>query len=134
MSVRNNVNLIGRLTKDVEVKKTSTGKSVASISLAVDSGRKDNSGNNITNFFNLVVWDKNADNMALYAHKGNLIAVEGELSSRTYSQDGKNRTVTEVIVHEWLNLSPKQGSTSVATPSQEEDLLETYNYMSEPDF
>lgn len=141
MSVRNSVKLIGRLTKDVEIRKTQTGKSVASFTLAVDSGKKGAEGKNITNFFSVVAWDKSADNLSLYAHKGNMLAVEGELSSRSYSQDGATRYVTEVIVREWVNLSPRNASPTVTeevvhqtATSNEENFMDAYPFEQEEDF
>ena len=141
MSVRNSVKLIGRLTKVIEIRKTQTGKSVASFSFAVDSGKKDQEGKNITNFFTVTAWDKAADNLALYAHKGNMLAIEGELSTRSYAQDGVNKYVTEVIVREWLNLSPRtsnqvaaEETVNTASTSNEENFLDTYQFSQEEDF
>jgi single-strand DNA-binding protein len=76
----NKVIMIGRLTKDPEVKKTSSGKSVASFSLAVS----DRYNRDKTDFINCVAWEKTADYLGNYVKKGNLIAVEGRISTRNY--------------------------------------------------
>lgn len=86
--------LIGRIVKDPEVKKTSTGKSVASFSLAVN----DRYNRDKTDFINCVAWEKTADYLGNYIKKGNLIAVEGRISTRNYDgSDGKKVYITEVV-------------------------------------
>jgi single-strand DNA-binding protein len=90
----NRVVLLGRLTKDPEVKKTSSGKSVASFSLAVS----DRYNRDKTDFINCVAWEKTADYLGNYVKKGNLIAVEGRISTRNYDgSDGKKVYITEVV-------------------------------------
>lgn len=89
----NNVSLIGRLTKDVEVRLTKSGQSVAGFSLAV------NESNGETSFFDCTAWNKSADILAKYTAKGSQIGVEGRLhQSRFRDRDGNNRSKVEVIV------------------------------------
>ena len=109
----NSVTIIGRLTKEVEIRKTSTGKSVASFCLAVDNGKDKQGNDRPADFIDCQVWEKSAENMAIYTHKGNLVAVSGELKTRTYDrQDGSKAKVTEVSVQEWRNLSPKTANSN----------------------
>lgn len=90
----NKVILMGRLTKEPELKHTQSGKSVTSFSLAVD--RTFNKSE--TDFFDIVAWNKTAEFVANYLHKGSLIAVEGSLQRREYTDShGQNRFVIEVI-------------------------------------
>ena len=90
----NRVVLVGRTTKDPEVKKTSSGKSVASFTLAVN----DRYNRDKTDFINCVAWEKTADYLGNYIKKGNLIAVEGRISTRNYDgSDGKKVYITEVV-------------------------------------
>jgi len=90
----NSVILIGRLTKDPEIKKTSSGKSVASFTLAVNQ----RFNRDKTDFINCVAWEKTADYLGNYVKKGNLIAVEGRISTRNYDgSDGKKAYITEVV-------------------------------------
>lgn len=90
----NSVILIGRLTKDPEIKKTSSGKSVASFTLAVNQ----RFNRDKTDFINCVAWEKTADYLGNYVKKGNLIAVEGRISTRNYdAPDGKKVYITEVV-------------------------------------
>jgi single-strand DNA-binding protein len=90
----NRVILIGRLTRDPELRYTPTGTAVASFTVAVDRKFKREE----TDFIPVVVWSKLAEHCANYLGKGRLVAVEGRLQVRTYeAQDGQKRWVTEVI-------------------------------------
>lgn len=89
----NRVILSGRLTKDIDVRFTQTGKCVANFSLAVN--KKDN-----VNFFNIVVWDKLAEICGNNLGKGSKVLIEGELSTRSYEDSsGTKKTVTEVVAY-----------------------------------
>lgn len=120
----NNVVLTGRLTKDIEVRTTPQGKSVAMFSIAVDDGYGDNKK---TYFHNVVVWGKTAENMAQYTHKGSKVAVSGKLASRSYTtDDGKKHYVTEVIADQYGGiefLDPRKNSSAgVGNEIQEEEI------------
>lgn len=96
MSV-NNVVLIGRLTRDPEVRTTQTGKQVANFSIAVQRRFKGNDGVDV-DFFNVSTWGNSADFVANYLSKGRLVAVEGRLQSRKYTtQEGAQREVVEIV-------------------------------------
>ena len=87
----NTVSLIGRLTKDIDLRYTDNGKAVGSFGLAVD-GYKDH-----TNFFEVQVWGKQAENAAKYIGKGRLVGVTGELKQDRWEKDGNKRS--RVIVN-----------------------------------
>ena len=90
--------LLGRLTKAPEIKYTQSGKAVASFTLAVDR-RKSASGDSQADFISCVAWDKVAETIGNYCSKGQQIAVEGRIQSRSYeAKDGSKRYVTEVVV------------------------------------
>lgn len=92
----NRVVLIGRLTRDVELKFLPNGTPVANFTLAVDRPfAKD--GEREADFIPIVVWRKQAENCANYIGKGSLVAVDGRMQVRSYEQDGKRRYVTEVV-------------------------------------
>ena len=94
----NKVILMGRLTRDPDVRATQGGKSVAQMTLAVDR-RRGADGQQEADFLALVAWEKLADIAGQYLHKGSKILVEGRLQSRSYeAQDGSKRYVTEVIL------------------------------------
>ena len=105
----NNVVLIGRITKDIELRKTESGKYNCSFTLAVTRD-KDN-----TDFINCQVWNMIAENMSKYCSKGDLIAVKGRIQSRSYdAQDGTKRYITEVIADKvtFLSMKPKEETKS----------------------
>ena len=94
----NRVILIGRLTRDPELKYTPNGTAVASFTLAVDRSRTNAQGEREADFIPIVVWQKQAENCANYLGKGSLAAVDGRMQVRTYDgKDGARRWVTEVI-------------------------------------
>ncbi len=94
----NRVVLIGRLTRDPELKYTPSGKAVANFTIAVDRNMAPNAqGERETDFIPCVTWEKQAEFAANYLGKGRLVAVEGRIQVRKYqTQDGQNRTFTEV--------------------------------------
>ena len=94
----NNINLIGRICRDVELRKTSSGVSVCGFPLAVDRQYKKD-GEPTADFFNCVAWQKTADFIEKYMKKGLRIGVTGRLQTRNYEkEDGQKVWVTEVIV------------------------------------
>lgn len=109
----NRVVLIGRLTRDPEIKYTQAGVAVANFSLAVDRKFKNSSGDKETDFINIVVWRELAENCAKYLSKGKLAAVDGRLQIRPYeTNDGQKRTAAEVVAEDVQFLSPKDGTES----------------------
>lgn len=105
----NRVVLIGRLTKDPELRYTPNGVAVTSFALAVDRNFKSAQGERETDFINIVVWRQLAENCANFLAKGKLAAVDGRLQIRSYEgQDGQKRTMAEVIAENVRFLSPKE--------------------------
>lgn len=97
MSV-NRVVLVGRLTRDPELRTTTTGKQVSDFSIAVDKRIKPNDGSPTADFFRVSAWGQTAEFVANYLTKGRLVAVDGRLQSRKYTdKDGNNREVVEVV-------------------------------------
>ncbi len=90
--------LIGRLTKDPELRTTPTGRNVCQFSVAVSRNFTNANGDREADFINCVVWDKQAENLVKYQKKGNQIAVEGRIQTRNYDdKDGKKVYVTEIL-------------------------------------
>ncbi len=83
----NNVNLIGRVTKDIELRKTQSNKSVVKFTLAVDDG-KDKQGNNRTQFINCQAWENLAENIQRYVLKGDMVNINGKLINDNYESNG----------------------------------------------
>lgn len=114
----NRVVLVGRLTRDPELRKTTTGTSVASFSLAVDNRLKDENGNKTTSFIPCVVWKEQAENCVRFIHKGSLVGVEGRLNHRTYdNQEGKKVQVIEVVCDSVQFLEPKKADEETPNTS-----------------
>ncbi len=96
----NTVVLIGRLTRDPELRYTSQGTAVANFGIAVDRGYKSTQSEQQTaDFFNIVCWSRLAEIVAQYMVKGRLVAVQGRLQSRTVERDGQRRTYVEVVAN-----------------------------------
>lgn len=106
-SLKNKVQLIGRLGQDPEIINLASGKKIAKFSLAINENYKDASGQKIENvqWHNLIAWNKTADIIEKFVTKGNEIAIEGKLTSRSYDDnEGNKRYITEVLVNELLML------------------------------
>lgn len=110
----NKVTLIGRLTKDPELKFTpGTGTAVATCTLAVDRRVPNKDGQREADFISIVVWGKIAENLANYMSKGKLIGIAGRIQARTYdAKDGTKRYVTEVVAEEVQFLEKGNGASS----------------------
>lgn len=94
----NKVIMMGRITKDLELKTTTSGVSVLSFSIAVDR-RFSQNGEKVTDFFNVVAWRNSAEFIANYFHKGDAILIEGEMQTRVYEdKNGVQRMAYEIIV------------------------------------
>lgn len=94
----NNVVLVGRLTKDVELRYTPQNQATATFSLAVSRSFKNANGERETDFINCVIWRQQAENMANFTHKGSLIGITGRIQTRNYeNQQGQRVYVTEVV-------------------------------------
>ena len=94
----NRVVLVGRLTRDPELRRTGNGTAVASFTVAVDNRTKDANGNKTTSFIPCTIWNQQAENVVRFVHKGSLVGVEGRLNQRSYqNKEGKNVQVIEVI-------------------------------------
>ncbi len=94
----NRIQLIGRLTRDPELRYVSNGHPMAQFTLAVDRDFKNAAGDRDADFINCVAWRKLAEQVGQYCSRGRLVAVEGRLQTRSYeTQDGARRRVTEVI-------------------------------------
>lgn len=112
----NNIVLIGRLTRDPELRKTQSGASVVSYTIAVNR-RVQTPGQPDADFINCVAWNKTADLMAQYLHKGSLIGVEGRIQTRSYdNQQGQRVYVTEVFTESIQFLDSKNNATNNNQP------------------
>ena len=94
----NKVMLVGRLTRDPEMRTSTSGMQIASFSLAVNRNFRNKEGNVDADFINVVVFGKQAETIGKYVTKGQQLGVEGRIQTRSYdAQDGSKRYITEVI-------------------------------------
>ena len=109
----NKVILMGRLTKDVEMRQTPNGVSLARFSIAVTRRFKNSNGEYDADFINCIAWRKTGEFIARYFQKGSMIAVVGSIQSRSWDgNDGKKQYATEVIVDEaYFTGSKSENST-----------------------
>ena len=110
----NRVVLVGRLTKDPVLRKTANGASIVSFTVAC-TRRFKQEGQPEADFINTVAWNKTADIVAQYTHKGSLVGVEGRIQTRSYDdQSGKRVYVTEVVADSVQFLESKSAAASNA--------------------
>ncbi len=110
----NKVILMGRLTRDPEMRQSQQGTPVVSFSLAVDR-RFAKEGQQQADFISCVAWNRLAEFICKYFHKGSMIAITGRLQSRTYDdKDGKRQYVTEVVVDEAYFTGERADSNSAS--------------------
>lgn len=114
----NAVQIVGRLTKEVEIRRTQSGKAVASYSLAVKRPRSKDE----TDFVNVVTWEKAAEYLAQYGNKGDVVAVNGSLQSRKWEdKNGNKRTEWEVVTDSVELVSSKKDSQTGVNTTQNQN-------------
>lgn len=110
----NKVFLIGRLTRDPELRYTESNVPVASFTLAINRNHTNQDGEREADFINIIAWKKQAENIKNYIKKGSQIAVDGRIQTRSYEKDGQKHYVTEVVVDSIQFLESKQETTKDA--------------------
>lgn len=96
----NVIAIMGRLSRNPELRQTTTGKNVASFTIACSRGRKDANGKDLVDWIPVVAWEHTAEFVCKYFEKGSPIAIDGRLQSRTYKdRDGNNRTAIEIVAN-----------------------------------
>ncbi len=104
-TLRNKVQLIGRMGDNIEVKTLESGSKIGKVSLATNETYKNQQGEKVTEttWHNLVVWGKQAELLEKYTSKGSEIAIEGKITNRSYTdKEGIKRYITEIVVHDFL--------------------------------
>lgn len=110
--------LQGRLARDPELRQTNTGKQVATFTMAVDRGRKDANGKSVADWIPVIAWERAAEFAYKWLTKGQMVAVDGRLQSRTYTaRDGTSRTVLEVVAAGINFCGSKADSTGQPSPA-----------------
>ena len=105
----NSVCLVGRMTKDAELRYTPNNQAVATFSLAVNRNFKSQNGEREADFINCVIWRQQAENLANWAKKGALIGITGRIQTRSYeNQQGQRVYVTEVVAETFQLLESRK--------------------------
>nr|RKC07045.1 Single-stranded DNA-binding protein A [Listeria monocytogenes] len=118
----NRVVLVGRLTKDPDLRYTPAGAAVATFTLAVNRTFTNQQGEREADFINCVVWRKPAENVANFLKKGSLTGVDGRVQTRNYEgNDGKRVYVTEIVAESVQFLEPKQNAVEGSTPNNNQN-------------
>ena len=111
----NRIVLTGRLTRDPELRRTLSDTAVASFTLAVDDGFKDQSGNPTTTFIDVTVFDKQGENVAKFCRKARMVGVDGRIHQRRFERkDGTKGSIIEVIASNVTFLEPKSKDEAAA--------------------
>ena len=116
----NHVVLVGRLTRDAELKSIASGQAVCKFSIAVNRRRKNgDQWEDEPNFFDVVVWGRQGESLHQYLVKGKMVAVDGELRQDRWQQDGQNRSKVEVVANylQLLGGNPSGGSANNGSQS-----------------
>ena len=121
----NRVELIGRITRDPELRYTSSNIATTRFTLAVNRPFQGQNGEQGTDFINIVVWRKQAENVKKYVTKGSLVAVEGRIQTGSYEKDGQRIYTTDVVADSVQFLE---------TRSQSQNRLNTEDSMTPADF
>ena len=141
MADLNHVVLIGRLTRDAELKYTAGGQSVCKFSIAVNRRKKNgDQWEDEANFFDIVVWGRQGESLHPYLVKGKMVGVDGELRQDRWQQDGQNRSKVEIVTN-YLQLlgggsssGDRQNSQNAALANPADDTArETQVYNSSKD-
>ncbi len=121
----NRVTLVGRITKDPELKTSPSGVNFVSFSIAVNRNVQNANGERVADFINCVAFNKQAENLCRFIKKGGLIGVDGKLQSRTYQgNDGTTRYATDVVCDQVNFLEPKNSNP---TPSYNNNDYSSYD-------
>lgn len=116
----NNVVLIGRLTRDVELRYTPNNVAVGAFTLAVNRNFKNAAGDREADFINCVIWNKQAENLANWTKKGHLIAITGRIQTRSYdNQQGQRVYVTEVVAESFQLLEKRDNSANYSNMDEQ---------------
>jgi single-strand DNA-binding protein len=123
----NSINIIGNITKDIELRYTQTEKAVANFTIAYNDGYGKNQQ---TYFFDVEVWNKQAENVAQYCQKGSKVAIEGKLKQDTWEHEGKKQSKVKITAFNITFLDTKKDRQATeetqAIEEQEEDPFQAF--------
>ena len=109
----NNVTLVGRLTRDPELRYTPSNIAITTFNMAVNRNFKNQAGDREADFINCMIWRQQAENFANWCKKGNLVGITGRIQTRSYeNQQGQRVYVTEVVAESFQTLEKKDNSAN----------------------
>lgn len=121
MSASNGVHIMGRITRDLELRHTQSGTAVCQFCVAVTRSFKDANGEYQSDYIDCVAWRNSAEFITKYFSKGGLIALDGELQTRNYTdKDGNKRKATEVLVSSAAFTGEKREAAAKPTPTEDD--------------
>jgi single-strand DNA-binding protein len=121
----NNVVLVGRLTRNAELKYTPGGMAISKISLAINRKyKKDDTWTDEVNFFDVTIWGKTAESLQQYLLKGKQIGVEGELRQSRWEQDGKSRSKVEINANKVMLLGGGKSESTPEAPAATDEFMD----------
>lgn len=128
----NSVQLIGRLTKDIDLRYTQSGTAVGSFNLAVERNFKNADGERETDFIRCQIWRKAAENLEKFTKKGSLVGLEGKLQTRNYENNqGQRVYVTEVVIENFSLLESKKDSQNNNASGAQNNDVGNYNQQTQ---
>ena len=131
----NRVNLLGNITKDIELKETSSGVKYTRFSIAVKRNYKNEDGEYETDFFNVIAWRKTAEIISEYFNKGSRIAISGKLQMSKYTdKDGNDRTSTEIVAEEIDFIDKKEEKEDLPTDQTGDEVTQSDNSLNDEVF
>ena len=120
--------LVGRLTRDPELKRTANGVAVVSFNLAVNRQFTNSQGEHEADFINCVIWRKAAENFVKFTNKGSLVGIDGRIQTRNYeNQQGQRVYVTEVVVDNFSLLESRNANSSDNTNNNSNNQSSNFN-------
>lgn len=122
--------LVGRLTKDPEIRYTQSGMAVANFTMAVNRQFTNANGEREADFISCIVWRKAAENLCNFTHKGSLVGIDGRIQTSSYEKEGQRVYATQVVVDSFSLLEPKQQSQQRGQQSNASDAL--HNNFGQP--
>lgn len=128
----NRVVLVGRLTRDPELRYTTNGAAVAQFTVAVNRQFTNSKGERDADFITCVIWRKAAENFTNFTHKGSLVGLDGHIQTSSYEKDGQRVYRTDVIVENFSLLSPKNETSGKSADTSRQKRNNTNGYSNQP--
>ncbi len=128
----NRVVIVGRLTRDPDLRYTTSGAAVAQFTVAVNRQFTNSQGERDADFINCVVWRKAAENFTNFTHKGSLVGLDGRIQTSSYEKDGQRIYRTDVVIENFSLLSPRDETSSKPADTSQQKHSNSNNYSNRP--